>query len=471
MTTLLERQPGIQHLPDASFRRKPESVQISGASLRVSKTSTQETKEFPWYKLPSTGFNIEGEINCLLRMYQDGIQGGKTSAGSLKIALSETRGNIIGYKFEYIMQRLLLPNPVTLHRVNNRLRLTNSLSFQPLEDITTEQERFGSVKRAVQQVEDHMSKEDGKEKIAIIQSPNGWSGFKSPDGKDVVYPDSQTYIFRKDANGKLGAFTVVTGMGFEENRHFLAKLGKDKDRVGIGSDQKEQIADVVENVILLSGKEAEIGFAGVVDKIRETRNELMGTGVARTIKHADGRVEHKDFSEIYQDLKNDRLIDSDKFADAAIAEFENYITSSLASQGLALQESKANSNPIPVESGIHQIDREEFEKRLALTVVNVSRAVRGKSALQYSEVFPQKAIPLRIQQISFVRELAYMKTLGGCNGGGLTTSSSRWSINSGLGLRLGISAETRASSEKKKCEDCGGSDFGSCGFCNTCFPE
>ncbi len=414
------------------------------------------TSSQPWYHLTGTGFNVQSEVQMLSRGLKE---------GRLDQAISDARGDLIGFKFEYLAQRSILPNPVEIALSKDRRRLVSAISKNPLTDMITRDERQGAVQDAMDSIEKFLL-DAPNESMAIMTSAPGKSGLTDGNGRDIIYSDSQTYMFRKNADGSLESYTMVTSMSLNENRHLLGKL-RSVSGQSIVNDKKEfqtdydYASDLVRNVALIDGNQSQLDFKDIANMVEQTRAEIGGTKVSRIIKNGEG-IQSKYFSEIYSDLgRRDQLMKIDSTLERLIQSFEQFV--------------RDNLNSLYDPSHSHLI-----EKRLAITILEMMQQVQGKTDI---------ASPARKE--TYYHEnakalVAQLATYGGCNGGGqvgfglnMPQAMRPVVVNSVLGPRMAMislfNKEAKWSYHDGNCITCTSEEerqktkqVGPCSICQDC---
>ncbi len=357
----------------------------------------------PWYHLTGTGFNVQSEVQMLSRGLKE---------GRLDQAISDARGDLIGFKFEYLAQQSILPNPVEIALSKDRKRLVSAISNNPLPDMITRDERQGAVQDAMDTIEKFLI-DAPNESMAIMTSAPGKSGLRDGNGRDIIYTDSQTYMFRKNADGSLESYTMVTSMSLNENRHLLGKLRYLSGQTSLNERQNSQTdydyaSDLVRNVALIEGDKAALDFKDIAIMAEHTRAEIGGTKVSRIIKNGGG-VQSKYFSEIYRDLdRRDQLMHIDSKLENLIQSFEQFVRDNL------------NSLDDPNKSHL-------IEKRLAITILEMMQQVQGKTDI----ISPTRKETYYHENAQVL--VAQLATYGGCNGGGILNKTGY--IITALGIR------------------------------------
>lgn len=368
-------------------------------------------------------FNIEREVQGLFRI---------AGSDSLEGALSEVRGNIIGFKLEFYLQAALLPNPVRLNRHGD---IENALSGQRILDMITKRERLGGVYDGFATVEAYLA-EAQPGSMAVIASPSGWSGLQDSYGRDYNYHDSQVYTFRVREDGELEAFTLVTDMDFDQNLNLLEKLGVETKGILKPKTYRERLAETVKTPSLIPPGQLE-GFEQVAGILQE----VIGSDVIRTVTNPDGSKTQKYFADVYKDLqRGDELLKLDARCEEIVGEFETFVREILTLQS-------------------PEVARGAIEIKLRDTLVDIYTTVKGEKIPTYKTQSER--------EFFYLAQSKQIAMLPGCSGG---WTSSNIGIDTGLGIRGASTESSNVSYNKGDCVKCKREDVevGPCKLCRSC---
>jgi hypothetical protein len=419
-----------------------------------------ETK--PW-KLLGSGFNVPLEAKSLKKIFREKAFSGLNPAEAARAAFNETKGNLIGFWYEYLMLSPVLPNPVMIAQQKGQNRLKNAFSGQILVDMVTRDERLGAVQDGVAIVEDELVNKDKnadgsyKKKLVVMQSAAGRSGLKDSAGRDIIYQDSQTYIFKRNEDGTIECFTVVTDMTRGENRKFLAALGVSCPRM-VGD--MEDLANMVKSVAVKTEDQQIKNIEDVVKVIENVKENPY----ARKIKHKDGRQEIKYFSEVYAGVKKGKaMLNLNKHQEDLISSLEKNLTDT-------------------PEVFNEETDPEILEKLIGTAVLEMVSILawekeasdhqdKSLTARNYQKMLTLEEFKAK-RSFDYTRELKILRELPpGCNGGGGMSVKQMLNGESGV---LGVFGPRRAffeTSSSKKCQKCNQAKPDvECGYCTSCAP-
>ncbi len=240
-----------------------------------------------FYKLEGTGFNVPLQVNQLSNDLKTGLREGRRFNDVYEGAFQKIEQDIQGFKTEYLCEGLLFPIVLDKKVVDGQERIVCPLyNDKLLVDTTTEQERHGSVKNSLINVEKFLL-QASPGSVAVMSSPEGWSGFNG-----INYEDSQTYIWQVQKDGRVRGFTVRTDMTLEENKRLLIALGVDEEKLR-GETEREKIVNIVSNPIFLDARKN--GKNWEIEDV---------VGVIKYVKGSDVAYKNKEFSQIYESLKN-----------------------------------------------------------------------------------------------------------------------------------------------------------------------
>lgn len=352
------------HLLSPDFAPPQPSLKpaLKERSINVSK------KE--WWLLPGTGFDVRGQVNKLIR------------TGDIEGFIADTEEDIKHFVIEYPLQRLVFPIFLSIEKRGGQDRLTTPrYGNQVYEDIISEQERSGSVKRSIQDIESFLV-DAPVGSMALFVSPPGWSGLDNRQGGEIVFLDNQTYVYKKSKDGIQGR-TIRTDLSLEESEEFLERLESLTVDPKNLQTTEARIVNVVSSPAFFRG--GENAFEAVVDLIKK-------------VKRGSFAYKGRQFEEIYHDLfLGDKLLDQNKeinqFVKPLFAQFKSFV----------LRQGRILTDQV--------LDRIETE--LGKTVLRIHEALKIGN--------PQKEAVERLVYASdeqLRRSHTDLMLLPGCNGGG-----------------------------------------------------
>lgn len=351
--------------------------------LFLKERSTQ-VSEKDWHLLPGTGFDVRAQINKLIRGINRALLEGGDPSEEVKIFLADTNEDIKHFALEYPIQRLVFPILVDIQEKDGQKRLVfPRYNNQASTDLTSEQERKGSVKRSIARIENFLI--DAKiGSTAIMVSPPGWSDLDDRQGGKIEFADNQIYVFRKEENG-LQARTLRTDLSLEESEILVEKMGSLINDPKNCQTQEERIINVVSSVFY---SEEGPTFNSVVDLIRD-------------IKRSKFAYKGRSFEEIYHDLSlGDKLLDENKQIKKSVEPLIDHFNTFVLQNSVVISE--------------EMVDKIEAE--LGKTILRIHQAIKLGSPTK--EAVHQLVLSSDAELKKAHLEL---KALPGCNGGGLST--------------------------------------------------
>lgn len=277
----------------------PPAETLKRPALRERPTTVSQNE---WYLLPGTGFDVRAQINKLVRT-EDIVQ-----------FLKDTEEDIRHFAIEYPLQRLVFPIFLDISTKDNQPRLTTPrYGNQVYEDIISEQERAGSVKRSIQHIESFLVMAPVGS-MAVLVSPPGWSGLDNRQGGEVVFLDNQTYVYKKTKDGIQGR-TIRTDLSLEESEEFLERLESLTVNPQALQSKEDRIVNVVSSPAFFTG--GENTFEAVADLIKKVKRDYFA-------------YKNRPFEEIYHDLSlGDKLLDQNKeinqYVEPLLAQFRAFV--------------------------------------------------------------------------------------------------------------------------------------------------
>lgn len=358
------------------------------------------------------GFNVEVQIAGYLRVYSDLIHDGASveeiNATFAKLALQDYEG----YNFEYVAQEPILKNH--LKRENGRV-VAYKYENTPLEEVPSESERGGIYKETIQLlVKELVDAEPGT--VFAITSPKGWAGTDS-DGNTLVYPESQTYLYRINEADELEAITIRTDMTADEHEEFL-RLMTD------GAFQAEDKEDDIQRLMHISGslvKRTDMNFADVIGVMKRAANNKVAW--------TNGGKKRVTFDEMLNKITNiENLYIVDNEVERVLEDFK--------SQMLNFGSIKS---------------KEDLQRLMALlgkTALDISHAYRTKDEDVKPPTYSHGPTHTSPPTIDYHAEALRLATLPGCMAVG--TTNSNWQ-KTALGPRL-----VESTSDYFECPKCKG---------------
>lgn len=365
--------------------------------------------------LEGTGFSLPLELRRLYKNYNQNISLGKSSEEAWALAVGELEVNIRTFIIEYIQSSTVLPHKNRIEEVNGVNRMVGNNGV-PVVDGITDQERQGRVKEASLKVDNFVSAK-APNKVAVINSPFGHSGFFKKDSSGITYKNNQTIVFWTDEQGELYGLTLVTDLKEEQAKMLSVSLGIDENLL-TGQTQLERVSNIVGNPAFFSYSRALKNPAEyVLDKIIDIR----GNSDFRLIQE-DGSIEIRSVEQTRIDIKRaERLLSFNQ-------DIENHINR----LNISLLRKFNNLN--------HPIVRTEIARIIEETILNITiyYIKQNPNYQRYGNInstsgqLRQDRQGVNHSEDQYVMAAAFLRTRAGCAGG----SSSIRSLG-GVGLGSG----------------------------------
>ena len=393
----------VNYSYETYFKPEVQSVKPLEKDIFYFRNNWQEEGlPYNWRDLPGTGFWINTQIELLKSERKD-------------VWLDQTEEDVKGFSLEYLAQGLTFPIFYSIEEVDGQERVVAPLYGDKLMvDTVSEEERGGLVKQTLlSKIEPYLlNSVDGS--IAIMTSPSGVSGLTDPSGKEVIFPDSQTYILQKKGKEVTG-FTIRTDFSEDEHREFINGLG--------GSLEANPIAeDILRKPIYIDGKNNNMEISDVVFSMQKTRRETSGNIFA---------YKNRLWDEVYLDLlRRNELWRFDERTKSLFDNFRDYVS-------------------------FNHLSEEELKEALAVTILKIAESLRPGEEYR------------RQENISMGFILEEVQKLPGCAGGGMSLNSS--GLIESLTPRVGT--EKNWSFDKSgECVMCKteSDSLGPCNICKTC---
>lgn len=375
-----------------------------------------------WQELPATGFQMSLQMELLPDLFTE---------EDFNKWIGQTREDMTGFILEYLAQGLVFPIWYELAEVDGEKRIIMPLYGEKLMvDTVSEQERNGKVKTSLKELENYFV-DAPDASIAVMTSPAGWSGLKAPGtNTDIIFSDSQTYIFQKNGE-EINGFSIRTDFSLAEHRKLISTL------IGVELPATASVCDYVTALVCMNGDQESsvVDIAGVVDLMKDIRGSDFANG-------------ERKWEEIYQDLgRREALWTFEARTKAIFEQFVDFAESQL----------RNNSH-----------DKNLIQQALAVTVLDIAKSIRGKpekprrtdDVVRGTIVFNLHRDPLS-PPVSYIvgygNILKDVQQLPGCAGGGGT---SKEILVNALVPRLGIldsmtSGHDEYGSLQFQCSKCG----------------
>lgn len=210
------------------------------------------------FLLKGTGFSMHTQIERWINKQRNAIETNSSLEEARKQFISETIQDIIGFYHEYLSGQDIFPIDVEIsqNQKGQKIVFANKYNSE-LQDITSSKERDGALLRGINRVVEILKDEVSENSVVVLLSPKGWSGWEI-DGKEVVYPDNQAYVYYIDQDGDLNSITIRTDMTLDQSER-MAKISPKNP------DTKERIKNVVSTPIVINDG----NFETVLEKIEE----------------------------------------------------------------------------------------------------------------------------------------------------------------------------------------------------------
>lgn len=429
---------------------------------------TKRSEQY-WYNLGHSGFDVELEVDGILRRYQE---------SGFDFAYNETKRNVLGFIDEYIAHKVILTTSYKFKEVNGQQVMVQADSELPILAGIREEERFGQVYEAFSEIEDRFR--DGFRGVAAFTSPPGWSGLKDRVGRVIEYPDTQTFAIRYRGDGIYRLVTLVSDASYYHNLEFLKRFGKTDEELNIpGQSYHQRLSQIVRQVVFYDSSENEIDDYKIMVK---RMADAMGTSLIRTYEVKDRiagskRQVGQTVEEAYSALEDLQIADYEAVAGVCQDILANF---------------REDLERLLPQSHLSQA-RQLIKIKLAETLVKINRVIKGEQAEQVlPDIFPtifqeiradlQKEIEYyQNPEIArrYAEDVREIERLAGCGGGGLesdwdfgfSTFSSSGEVYISSYLRVGRRGRgRRASRESGVCKICKINQVvkGGCGYCKGC---
>jgi hypothetical protein len=310
--------------------------------------------------LPGTGYDLGLDIN---RFQKDLQEFGVDSAAA---SITE---NMRAYWREYLVRLSVLPIPIEVQEEGGKKEVVcPRYGNRCLIDTVSSKERKGAAKLSTQQTVELLENEKVLPGSMVLwTSPPGDAGWRLDNGDPVIYPETQTYIYRINEKGQIDAVTVVTDISVEQNRKLLEYFGWREEFYDYPTDW--DLGEKITGTVLYFDSQIDEprDFGSIIDALEEVKGSPFARGEVT-------------FNEIRQLIdRKDELAKAEERVEKIIQDFKGWVVKNI----------KDNS-----------------AESLNILKLEIGRTILKIASYQLQTTNPHEA-------------LAYLQSLPGCAGGGL----------------------------------------------------
>ncbi len=377
MQALQEREVNTGFKENAHRRSLSDEIDYLRANWK------QEGLPFDWASLPDTGFQMHRQTALLREELTESFD----LREGLDRWLDKTREDVKGFVLEYLNQGLVFPIFLRKRIVDGQERIVAPLyGDKLLVDTVLEEERGGVVKKTLEETTEPLLLNARDGDIVAQTSPDGFSGLKDAKGREIVYPDSQTYIFQVRGDDIVG-FTIRTDFKIEEHREMLRRL------TGKMIDPNTSAYDLLKEVVHIDRDNSNIGtIENVIGVMRDVRFDHSGGSL--------NAFKNRMWNEAYRDIK--RRDELWRFTETTKKIFDEF-------RDLVLTEN---------------LTEYQIKEALAVTILRMAKFIRGERGpfMQIREN-TQRSV-LKEEPVFHGALLKEIQEIPGCAGGGGASSIS-----------------------------------------------
>lgn len=428
--------------------------------VRTNRLEPLRSGEVPWYYLSGTGFFVKNQTDVLIAGLKQRMRTGERFNTALDSELVKVKVDIEAFEDEYLKQLAGLRWNIGWKDVDDKQRIVaKAYNHALLESVTGKSEREGAVhdlwftgnpSQNVPGVEKWLQTAP-ENSLAVIVSPDGWSGLSTPDEKPIRYTETQVYAVKTKKNGELEAYTFRYEANILQNEQLQRKFGL---TVSNAANQKEQIKQMLKNVAFFRGDNPNNKIKNMKDVV-DIMEEIKGNNIT---------IKGKTFDDIRAFLRNpqDFLHRHDKTPEL-IHQFKEFVKWEF-SQGHMEQETTTN-----------------LQIALALTILKLNRLYRDQERpddiIYSTDYHTRKDVAIyaysKNLDMNYKSEVENLQKRGGCAGGGSKKEVSLFSSmgSSRIGETISLStSESYSFDHEGTCVACrnGPKKLGPCDICESC---
>lgn len=258
MERIAQLQTNTQKPQEFSVGLDTEGFKILESDPEDLLDSLFENKNQKVFLLKGTGFSMDRQLQSWGTLYKEAIEKNTSLETVKQLIIQKTIEDVVGFYFEYLTKQDILPIRVEFKENEEKQKIVWASHYQQtLESLAKPEEREGALSEGVKKTVEILTK-SGPETVVVLVSPHGWSGMKR-DGKEVVFPNTQTYVYWINKEGDLDAITIRTdiNLGISEK---LVQVD-----TNLPTSTKERIKKVVSSPRKLNAN----SFEEVLDLIEE----------------------------------------------------------------------------------------------------------------------------------------------------------------------------------------------------------
>lgn len=427
--------------------------------VRTNRLEPLRAGEVPWYYLSGTGFFVKNQTDSFVKGLKQRVRTGERFDTALDSELVKVKVDIEAFEDEYLKQFAGLRWNIGWKEIDGKKRIVaKAYNNTLLENVTSKSEREGAVHELWINVEKWLQTAP-ENSLAVIVSPDGWSGLSTPDEKPIRYTETQVYAVKTKKNGELEAYTFRNDANIFQNEQLQRKFGL---IVPNTPSQKEQIKQTLKNVAFFRGDNPNNKIKNMEDVV-DAMEEVKGNPIT---------IKGKTFDDIRAFLRNpqDFLYRHDKTPEL-IHQFEEFVKWEF-SQGHPEQETTTNLQIALALTilKLNKLYREKEQKKIPSEIVD--GAIYNNR--HYGREIPPYAY-VKNDRVDYKSEIEDLKKRGGCAGGGSDSKKEKSNVDSMGSSRIGETVSSTSSEDysfdhEGICVVCdsGPKKLGPCDICESC---
>lgn len=368
------------------------------------------------FLLRGSGFSMDKQLQTWIDGYKTALKNNESLEQFRHDFIEKTIQDVTGFYYEYLSGQDIFPIGVDIVKDENGNKTIYATKYKKrLQELALPEERDGALSSGVDKAVEKII-ESGPETVVFLNSPAGWSGL-TQDGKEIVYPVNQTYVYWIDADGNLDGTTIRTNIDLNASEKLVNVTQTEKSN-------KERIKEVVRSPKTLKTNSIE----KVLDKIEEV----------------SGRKFDKQRKEL---LNRDKLFNLNDKAKQIVENLRSFLTQNVTH--LSFENIKLFATI--VGKSILDLSRETLEPKV------IQKKNRLSSQLTYNRSF-YNGPP------NYYALADMVKKIPGCNGGGAGNS-----LNYSSQTQTPEYYSTMSHESMNICQNCHTTVGVSCGWCKNCW--
>ena len=242
--TLLDTAPFLTFV----VKPDPETSQIFKTPAdEILDNLVPDTDPARMFLLKNSGFDISAQISRWIEEHKSAISEELSLEETRHTLIEQTVQDVVGFYFEYQSGQDVFPIDAEFREIEEKKTVFSPKYGVELKSVVLSDERDGAFLEGMNKAIEILT-ESNPNTIVILNSPSGWSGLKR-DGKEINFPNNQSYVYWINSEGNLHALTIRTKADLLETFEKMGKSNNLKTK-----NERDRIKNVVREPVVIEGK-------------------------------------------------------------------------------------------------------------------------------------------------------------------------------------------------------------------------